>query len=115
LRRGSACLRGVLAHSLVRADIREEPRRARIGTKRVGHGLATKINEAVVALRVGAIKPVENRPVFNETCVNSSGVERGTKARLHEVLGHIIFVGIIDLPPFLLGALYLKSDPFGDR
>lgn len=86
LRRDSACLRGVLAHSLVRADICEEPRKARIGTKRISHGLATKINEPVVALSVGTITPVETRAVFTVAGVNSSDVKRGTKVRRHEVL-----------------------------
>jgi hypothetical protein len=30
------------------------------------HGRATKINEPIVALRVGTIKPVESRAVFTE-------------------------------------------------
>jgi hypothetical protein len=36
LRWDSACLPGVLAHSLVRADICEDPRKARIGMKWIG-------------------------------------------------------------------------------
>jgi hypothetical protein len=86
LRLDSACLRGVLAHSLARADICEESRNARIGMKGIGHGLATKRNEPVVALRVGKIKPIETRAVFTEAGGNSSEVKRGTNARLHEVI-----------------------------
>jgi hypothetical protein len=36
LRRDSACLRGVLAQSLVHADLCEELRKARIGSKQIG-------------------------------------------------------------------------------
>ncbi len=86
LRQDSACLRGVLAHTLVGADICEEPHKARRGMKWIDHGLATKINEPVVALSVGTIKPAESRAVFTEAGINSSEVKRGTKVRLHEVL-----------------------------
>jgi hypothetical protein len=50
--------------------------------KWIGHGLATKINKPVVALRVGTIKPVESRAVFTEAGVNSSQVKRRNIARL---------------------------------
>jgi hypothetical protein len=59
----------------VRADICEEPRKAGIGTKWIGHVPTTKINEPVVALRGVTIKPVESRAVFTEAAVNTSEVD----------------------------------------
>jgi len=34
--------------------------------KGIGHGLPTKRNEPVLALRVGKIKPIETRAVFTD-------------------------------------------------
>jgi hypothetical protein len=78
--------REVLAERLVHADLCKKPSKARIGTKRIGHGFGTEINEAVVALRVGTIKPVESRVVFTEPGVNCGEVKRGNVAGLREVI-----------------------------
>ncbi len=68
------------------ADLGHELGEARVGAERVGHGLSTQIDEAVVALLVGAIKPVEGRSVFAETSVNGGEVERGNVPRLGKVM-----------------------------
>jgi len=73
-------------YRLVHADPCEELREARIGTKGIGHGLGTEINEAVVALFVRTIKAIESRAVFTEAGVNSGEVKGGNVARMREAL-----------------------------
>src|SRR6267143_2146664 len=71
---------------LVQANLGHELGKARIGAQRIGHGIGAKIDEAVVTLLVGSIKPIESGVVVTEARVNSREIERGNVTRLGKAL-----------------------------
>src|SRR5215472_7559712 len=64
----------------------DQLREASLGAQRIGHGFDTEVDEAIGALVVCPIEPVEGCAVFSEAQVYHGKVQRRNVARLSKML-----------------------------